>query len=360
MSSQPYYLLMPQNEPKIDGSNIAPVIQILAWLLLTFSILSVAAQFITKLAISRPFGTSDALLFAALVFYVGQTSTLLSPAGQVIGDSPVELPDETIHRALKALYSIEILSIFTLVLVKSSVFAALRSITPVVWHRIMIYIASAVTVAWGITSVFAVAFQCPSPQRWNVVDHACIDIVSQKFSGVEVKVELTLHKRAVKIYTAIMNILTDLALVVLPTIIILPIQMPWGTRVTILSAFWLRLTVVAASVIQIVYTRRLLINDLFLNNIWQTVVCQMVVQSTGIMAACIPFLKPFLMSLESGFLRADDVNRRTAAGMYGSEHNLKTSGRATSYIKMKNQSWQSREPSAKAGRSVDQEENSGK
>lgn len=118
--------------------------------------------------------------------------------------------------------------------------------------------------------------------------------------------------------------------------------------------------VVAASVIQIVYIRRLLINDLFLNNIWQTVVCQMVVQSTSIMAACVPFLKPFLMSLESGFLRADDINRRTAAGIYESGHNLKTSGRASSYIKMKNQSWQSRESSANAGKSMDQEENGGK
>ncbi|TGO15909.1 hypothetical protein BTUL_0034g00310 [Botrytis tulipae] len=360
MDSQPYYPLLPRNGPKIDGSHVAPVIQILAWLLLTFSILALAAQFLTKLAISRPFEVSDALLFAALVFYVGQTSTLLSPAGQVIGNSPVELSEETINRALKALYSIEILSMFTLVLVKSSVFAALWSITPVSWHRIMIYTASAVTVAWGMTSVFAVAFQCPSPQRWNVIDHACIDIVSHRFSSMEVKAELTLYKRAVKIYISVMNILTDLALVVLPTIIVLPVQMPWGKRITILSAFWLRLMVVAASVIQIVYIRRLLINDLFLNNIWQTVVCQMVVQSTGIMAACVIFLKPFLMSLESGFLRADDINRRTAAGIYGSGHNLKTSGRASSYIKMKNQSWQSRESSAKAGKSMDQEENGGK
>ena len=67
MDSQPHYPLLPRNGPKIDGSHIAPVIQILAWLLLTFSILALAAQFITKLAISRPFEVSDALLFAALV-----------------------------------------------------------------------------------------------------------------------------------------------------------------------------------------------------------------------------------------------------------------------------------------------------
>lgn len=341
MSSEPFCLNMSswslsltksiivRNGPTIDDSHIAPVIQILAWLFLTFSILSVAAQFITKFVISREFGASDALLFAALIMYVAQHSVLLSPAGQVIGNSPIGLSDETVNLALKALYSIEILSVLTLFVVKNSVLVALRAITPVLGHRIMIYAASAITVAWGITSAFAVAFQCPSPQRWNVVGQTCIDIP------------------AVKMYTAVMNILTDLSLLVVPTVIILPVHMSWGKRVTILSAFWLRMIVVTASIVHIIYIRRLVIDNQFLHNVWQTVVCQIVVQSTSIVTACIPFLKPFLVSLESGFLRADDINRRTAAGMYGSDRNPKSSGGASSYIKMKNQNWNSREFSVK-------------
>ncbi len=35
------------------------------------------------------------------------------------------------------------------------------------------------------------------------------------------------------------------------------------------------------------------------------------------MTACVPFIKPFLTSLESGFLRVDDENRRTTAEAYG-------------------------------------------
>ncbi|EDN97924.1 hypothetical protein SS1G_12779 [Sclerotinia sclerotiorum 1980 UF-70] len=136
--------------------------------------------------------------------------------------------------------------------------------------------------------------------------------------------------------------------------------MSWGKRVTILSAFWLRMIVVTASIVHIIYIRRLVIDNQFLHNVWQTVVCQIVVQSTSIVTACIPFLKPFLVSLESGFLRADDINRRTAAGMYGSDRNPKSSGGASSYIKMKNQNWNSREFSVKNQQSVAVEENSNK
>jgi hypothetical protein len=65
-----------------------------------------------------------------------------------------------------------------------------------------------------------------------------------------------------------------------------------------------------------------------------TTVCNQVVVAMSIVTAAIPFLKPFLMSLESGFLRADDVNRRTAAGLYGSYQ--RTSGWTSRYIKLRN------------------------
>lgn len=53
------------------------------------------------------------------------------------------------------------------------------------------------------------------------------------------------------------------------------------------------------------------------------------------MTACIPFLKPFLISLESGFLRADDENRRTVSDTYGSGGDSgKSPQRGANYIKI--------------------------
>ncbi|KAG9236193.1 hypothetical protein BJ875DRAFT_541535 [Amylocarpus encephaloides] len=314
-----------RDRPTISDSNTSPLIQILSWLFLSLIIISVAAQFITKRAISRRFGPSDGLLLVALLLAIGQISTLLSPAGREIGNSSIELPVEKANGALKALYSGDMLIILTLTVVKGSVLVALYAITPIMSHRIVIYATTAVTLGWGISGIFATAFQCPSPHRWNLADQQCIDI------------------RALKTYSASMNILTDVALIIIPTIVILPTQMAWEKRLTVLGGFWFRLLAIVATAIQIIFIRRLVVDEHILNTVWQTVVCQEIVLATSIITACIPFLKPFLMSLESGFLRADDENRRTAAGLYGS--GAKSSRRTKSYIKMKSQ--KSREESIK-------------
>ena len=73
------------------------------------------------------------------------------------------------------------LNILTLIAVKASMLTALHTLTPMLRQRYVIYATGVVMMAWGVTSIFAVAFQCPSPQRWNVVNETCINIVSLKF-----------------------------------------------------------------------------------------------------------------------------------------------------------------------------------
>jgi hypothetical protein len=65
----------------------------------------------------------------------------------------------------------------TLTAVKAAVLKALHTITPVITHQKAIYATGVITATWGITSVFAIAFQCPEPDRWYVVKKNCIDIV---------------------------------------------------------------------------------------------------------------------------------------------------------------------------------------
>jgi hypothetical protein len=57
---------------------------------------------------------------------------------------------------------------------------------------------------------------------------------------------------------------------------------------------------------------------------WLTTIAIMLVENLSIITACVPYLKPFLESLESGLIRNDDLRRRgeiTGAGgfaTYGS------------------------------------------
>lgn len=40
---------------------------------------------------------------------------------------------------------------------------------------------------------------------------------------------------------------------------------------------------------------------------WIIVLCAQVVQNSSIITACVPYLKPFLESLESGMIRSDNI-----------------------------------------------------
>jgi hypothetical protein len=130
-----------------------------------------------------------------------------------------------------------------------------------------------------------------------------------------------------------MNIVTDLALATIPTLMILPLQIDSGRRLTLLTGFWCRImytrsdwsidqemianavvrSVIVASAVQIGYLCALPTSEDLLNSIWRVVVCGKVIQVTSIKTSTIPFLKPFLVSLESGFLGASKVTRSTAS-----------------------------------------------
>lgn len=52
-------------------------------------------------------------------------------------------------------------------------------------------------------------------------------------------------------------------------------------------------------------------------NTWPVVLCAEIVQCSSTVTACIPYLKPFLESLQSGMIRSDDLKRRGMDGSYG-------------------------------------------
>ncbi|KAI0814707.1 hypothetical protein GGR55DRAFT_443595 [Xylaria sp. FL0064] len=283
----------------IQGGHEAPLIQILALLFLSFCILSVGAQFATKLVLRKRLDVADAVLFIALILVIGQLSTLLSPEGGIVGNSPAGLPDGKVEGAMKALYSGAILGVLALGVAKLSLLVSLRMITPLSWHRIIIYAVGIFTIAWVLTAVFSIAFQCPSPRRWDVLDDRCIDI------------------KSARTYVAIGNIVTDLALLVIPSIIIIPVQLSWGKRFTLLSGFWFRAGVIGATTAQLVYLQRLTLDEEYLSTVWQVVVCEEVVYATS-------------------FLRADDENRRGDTSIPGSSSNGFSSW-TSRYIKIRNQ-----------------------
>lgn len=46
-------------------------------------------------------------------------------------------------------------------------------------------------------------------------------------------------------------------------------------------------------------------------SLWPLIVCTQIVQCTSITTACVPYLQPFLLSLESGMLKNDELGHQS-------------------------------------------------
>ncbi|EDO02817.1 hypothetical protein SS1G_05294 [Sclerotinia sclerotiorum 1980 UF-70] len=73
--------------------------------------------------------------------------------------------------------------------------------------------------------------------------------------------------------------------------------------------------VVAAVSCQLYYSNEEMHDPTF--DPWTTTICNQIVQCLSIVTACVPYLKPFLDSLESGMLRTDDLRRRGGTTVEG-------------------------------------------
>ena len=70
-------------------------------------------------------------------------------------------------------------------------------------------------------------------------------------------------------------------------------------------------SVVVACVAQMVYTVQVAGERDLTFDLWPETICMEIVQCVNLTTACIPYLQPFILSLESGFLRGDDYRRQS-------------------------------------------------
>ena len=84
----------------------------------------------------------------------------------------------------------------------------------------------------------------------------------------------------------------------------------------------------AAVLCQLVYRNRIPSSNDLTFDLWRVKVCEQVIQSLSIIASCVFYLKPFLDSLETGFVQVGDLRRKELSGFgYSPENRSKNSGR---------------------------------
>ena len=84
---------------------------------------------------------------------------------------------------------------------------------------------------------------------------------------------------------------------------------------------------IGAIICELVFRNRIAGSEDLTFAAWPVVVCSQFVQALSIITACIPYLKPFFSSLETGMIRADDSRRLGSRSIWTYEYRKSTAPR---------------------------------
>ncbi|KAB8260277.1 hypothetical protein BDV32DRAFT_149505 [Aspergillus pseudonomiae] len=137
---------------------------------------------------------------------------------------------------------------------------------------------------WTALVVFGFAFQCQTP-RWQYFPSRC------------------LGEGAIMYPIVAIDMLVDLALVALPTVMLWNVQMPLARRVKLIATFASRIVVVVVDGFQISHLGQYLHSTDPTWSIFRVTACNQVMMNAAIITTCIPNLCRVMNSLALGMNR---------------------------------------------------------
>ena len=188
----------------------------------------------------------------------------------------------------KAGYASFFLYLLAICTTKLTTLTLLYNLTPQRSHRRPIVITGAFILIWGIATIFANAFQCSMPHPYLYTSSTkCFSQTGFWYA------------------TGIIDILTDVVLMMLPVMVIAKLQLPLNKKAAIAFAFSFRLATIACTAFRLSQVSLALHRsqhyDPTFNNWLFTVATQLEIFA-GIFATAIPHLRPFIESIQSGYL----------------------------------------------------------
>ncbi|KAI4236746.1 MAG: hypothetical protein LQ352_007980 [Teloschistes flavicans] len=208
----------------VTADNKGPQINVVAWTTMVIMILAVGTRLAIKYNAFRRFGIDDGLVAVAMVLAIGQSIAVsLQVSNGGLGQPLSTLSDSEVVSFEKGQYAADMLYITALAFSKFSSLAYMIQFTPDHRHRLWGKAILTAAVTWAVVAFLGVAFECGVPGPWAIVNGKCMNV--------------TAFWEAV----GAMDILTDLALIALPTYITWHLQMAWKHKVAVTIAFGCRI-----------------------------------------------------------------------------------------------------------------------
>ncbi|MCJ1249816.1 hypothetical protein MMC30_007042 [Trapelia coarctata] len=276
----------------VTPDDYSPIVGVVAWILLASTVLSVCVRLSMKFFVIHELNMDDLIIVCAMASSIGQSIAVAIQNQNGIGRHQSSLSQSEILVFEKAGYSSDLLFIVNIALSKIAILILLRQITPVPLQRRFALSLIAFIACWGISALFASAFQCPLAYAWDLFSTQCFNQIS------------------FWTYFGVINILTEIAIIALPIYTLWNVHISAKSRAAIIACFAIRITIVGAVIAQLILLNRLSTTNDFTFESWPYYLSMQVAQNLSVITACIPYIKNFMLGLESGMIRVDDQERR--------------------------------------------------
>ena len=189
-----------------------------------------------------------------------------------------------------------------LCLAKVSVLLLLQRLAVDKTHKKIALYTIGVVALWAAAGIIVLAARCGATFPWNITSTGrCINL------------------RTFWIGMAPVDVLSELVIILIPILMMIPVQVAVSKKAVIIVAFLFRILVVAATIARLFYTIPIYPARNFTFDTVNAEVMNQIVLSFSITTACIPCLKPFLDAFDSGRMAVTvDNNGRIGGSHSGS------------------------------------------
>lgn len=188
-----------------------------------------------------------------------------------------------------------------LCLAKVSVLLLLQRLAVDKMHKKIALYTIGVVSLWAVAGIIVLAARCGSTFPWNITStNQCINL------------------RTFWIGMAPVDVLSELVTIVIPILMMIPVQVAVSKKAVIVIAFMFRLLVIAATIARLFYIIPIYPARNFTFDTVNAEVMNQIVLSFSITTACIPCLKPFLDAFDSGRMAVMVDNGRIGGSHSGS------------------------------------------
>ncbi|OJJ42381.1 hypothetical protein ASPZODRAFT_53947, partial [Penicilliopsis zonata CBS 506.65] len=265
----------------VTADNKGPILTVVGFSCFFITFLIVLAKLGSSVYTKAIFWNCDVPLWIALLLAFLQTLLIQFTVDHGLGQHRDKLSAYTFSRYSKLTYAAQLLLILALYLSKASTCLLVHHLTPKRQITRASSILLAVITVWMVFALLGTALQCSSP-RWEYLPNRCAG------------------EGAIAYPIIVFNIATDLALIIIPIVMLWTVQMTWQKRLQVISAFASRVLAVIVSLVELALLPKYLKSTDPTWTIVNVAICNELMMYVSIIASCMPSLYRVLRSLTTG------------------------------------------------------------